>query len=134
MTEHPSLPSKPIILSRLPAKEWFGLDEAAAHSGWGRGFVRARILKGELPAQACTTGDARHTGRNSTYRIHVDDLCFFIIRNPARKLTDAPFRDLAMIIRSWPAWMRRELVKLLDRLGHDDSTRADDEVSGEPRI
>jgi hypothetical protein len=134
MLEHPSLPSKPIILSRLPAKEWFGLDEAAAHSGWGRGYVRARIVNGELPAQACTTGDARHTGRNSTYRIHVDDLCFFIIRNPRRKLTEEPYRDVTMILRAWPAWMRREFVKLLNRLGHDNSARPDDEVSSETRI
>jgi hypothetical protein len=111
----PYLPGKPIILSRLPAQDWFTLDEAAAHSGWGRTFVRNRILNGELPAQECKTGDPRHTGRNHSYRIHVDDLVVFIIRNSQGKYTEEKvFRDAATIIRSWPAWMRRELVKFVN--------------------
>ena len=110
------LPGKPLILSRLPAKDWFTLEEAAAHSGWGRTFVRARIVNGELPAQECKTGDARHTGRNHTYRIHVDDLVLFIIRNSHGKYSEEKtFRDAAAIITSWPAWMRRELVKFINR-------------------
>ena len=112
----PYLPGKPLILSRLPAQDWFTLEEAAAHSGWGRTFVRARIVNGELPAQECKTGDVRHTGRNNTYRIHVDDLVLFILRNSHGKYTEEKtFRDAATILHTWPAWMRREMIKCLER-------------------
>ena len=117
MPEHPYLPGKAIILSRLPAQDWFTIDEAAEYSGWGRTFVRSHVVSGELPAQQGTGCDARYRAKNSSYRIHIDDLVFFIIRNGNGHYTEEkPFRDVISIIRSWPVWMIRELQKALNRL------------------
>ncbi|MEO5914837.1 MAG: hypothetical protein ABIS50_11430 [Luteolibacter sp.] len=110
------LPGKAIVLSRLPAQDWFSVDEAAQHSGWGRTFIRQRCISGELPAQQCTGCDARHHGRNISYRIHVDDLVMFILKNSnGRYSEEKPFRDVATITRTWPEWMRKELVTFLSR-------------------
>lgn len=110
------LPGKAIILSRLPAQDWFTVDEAAEYSGWGRTFVRSHVLTGDLPAQQRTGCDARYRGKNTSYRIHVDDLVFFILRNGNGKYTDEKvFRDVATVLRTWPVWMRKELIKYLDR-------------------
>ena len=111
------LPGKPIILSRLPAKEWFSLDEAAAAAGWSRSFMRGRIHDGTLPAQAFQkplTARGNRRGTHTTYRVHVDDLALFIIRHGAKRYSEEkPFRDVAAIVRTWPRWMARELAKVL---------------------
>jgi len=110
-------PGKSLILSRLPAKDWFSLDEAAEHSGWSRSFVRSRIVDGTLAAQEFQApGDPARLRRHRTYRIHVDDLAVFIIRHGAKRYgEEKPFRDVAMILRTWPAWMRREMLTFLER-------------------
>jgi hypothetical protein len=114
------LPGKAIILSRLPAQDWFTLDEAAEHSGWSRSFIRLRVISGELPAQAYPAepapSDTYCRARLQRTRIHIDDLVLFILRNGNGRYTDEKtFRDAATIMRTWPAWMRREMVKHLQR-------------------
>ncbi len=113
------IPGKPLLLSRLPAREWFSVAEAAQYSGWGRSYVTDRIKDGTLPAQEYQKPEekrAKGKGKHSTYRIHVDDLVLFIINNSAGRINEEKhFSDVAMIIRRWPAWMRRELLKFVDR-------------------
>jgi hypothetical protein len=120
MTEHPYLPGKAIILSRLPAKDWFTLDEVAAQSGWSRSFIRDRVKMGELPAQEYqkpVENRAKGKGTHQTYRIHVDDLVVFIMKNGSGRYSEErPFRDVVSIIRTWPVWMIRELLKVINRL------------------
>jgi len=113
-----TLPGTAIILSRLPAQDWFSVEEAARHSGWSRNFVRARILSGDLSAQSHDRKpDARRSaGKHATYRIHVDDLVLFIMRNSRGKYADAKLlSDAAQIIRSWPANLQRGLIIYLNR-------------------
>lgn len=117
MSQNPYVPGKAIVLSRLPAQDWFTVEEAARYSGWGRTYVVERIAAGKLPAQEGTSSSPRRIGRNRTYRIHVDDLVLFILLNSRGKYTEErPFRDVVAIIRPWPAWMQRELIKVLNRL------------------
>lgn len=117
MPEHPYLPGKAIILSRLPAQDWFSVEEAARYSGWGRTFVREHCVAGKLPAQGVKSCNPRRSGKNITYRIHVDDLVLFILQNSNGKYSEErPFRDIVSVIRSWPPWMIRELLKVLNRL------------------
>lgn len=115
----PYQPGKAIILSRLPAQDHFTVEQAALHSGWSPSFIRARCNTGELPAQEYNkpgSGLTRATGKHSSYRIHIDDLVLFILRNGNGKYTDEKiFRDAATILRTWPAWMRREMIKWLER-------------------
>lgn len=119
-TMPPYLPGQPIILSRLPAKDWFTLDECAAAAGWSRSFMRDRIHDGTLPAQAyqkCPAARAKGRGNHCTYRVHVDDLTLFIIRYGAKKYSEEkPFRDVHAIVRTWPRWMIRELLKALEKI------------------
>ncbi len=114
-----TLPGTAIILSRLPAKDWFSLEEAARYSGWSPKFVRQKISNGELAAQACqrnTSKPKSKTGQYATYRIHVDDLVLFIMRNSRGKYADAKLlSDAAIIIRSWPANIQRGLIIYLNR-------------------
>jgi hypothetical protein len=116
----PYLPGHPIILSRLPAKDWFTLDEAAAAAGWSRSFMRDRIKDGTLPAQSYQKpfqARAKGRGTHGTYRIHVDDLVLFIVRHGAKEYSEEkPFRDVAAIIRTWPRWMISELSKVIAKL------------------
>lgn len=120
MAENPYLPGKAIILSRLPAHDWFTLDESAKYSGWSRSYMRDRIKDGSLAAQEFQKPEAARAkgkGTHMTYRIHVDDLVVFIMRNGTGRYTEEkPFRDVVAIIRSWPLWMIRELQKALNRL------------------
>ncbi|MEO5917370.1 MAG: hypothetical protein ABIS50_24285 [Luteolibacter sp.] len=117
MIDHPYLPGKAIILSRLPAQDWFTVEEAAEYSGWGRSFIRLRVLSGELPAQKSMGTDSRHPRKHLYYRIHVDDLALFILSNGSGKYSEEkPFRDIVSIVRTWPLWMIRELQKSLNRL------------------
>ena len=113
------IPGHTIILSRLPAQDWFTLDEAARHAGWSRSFMRDRILDGTLTAQEYQREPefrSKKQGLHRTYRVHIDDLVLFIARNAACHYSEEkPFRDVAMIIRGWPAWMRREMAKVLAR-------------------
>lgn len=115
----PYLPGKPLILSRLPAQTWFTLEEVAAHSGWSRSHIRNRVEAGDLPAQKFQRPEAARSGARGThksYQVHVDDLVFFIINHSNGKYTEEKiFSDAATIVRSWPAWMRREMVKYLTR-------------------
>lgn len=120
MSDRPYLPGKAIILSRLPAKDWFSLEEAAKHSGWSRTFIRRHITSGTLAAQACQRSSdkpASNGGKYATYRVHVDDLVVFILKNGGSRYSEErPFRDIVSIIRLWPAWMIRELQKVLNRM------------------
>jgi len=121
------VPGHAIILSRLPNQDWFTLDEAAAHAGWSRSYMRDRIRDGTLAAQEYQKEPAyraKGKGLHRTYRVHVDDLALFIMRNASGRYSEEkPFRDVAMIIRGWPAWMRRELAKVLARsLPADDKS------------
>lgn len=114
-----SLPSTAIILSRLPAQDWFTIDEAAAASGWGRTFIRECILEGKLAAQDCAGGKSCKSGkpgRKATYRIHVDDLVLFIMRNSRGKYETVKLvSDAALIIRQWPRQVQRGLIIYLER-------------------
>lgn len=114
-----TLPTTAIILSRLPAQDWFSLEEAARHSGWSRSFIRRRIRSGELAAQGCYRSSNKpknKDGQYATYRIHVDDLVLFIMRNSRGKYADAKLlSDAAIIIRSWPANIQRGLIIYLNR-------------------
>lgn len=110
-------PGRSIILSRLPARDWFSIDQAAAASGWSRSFIRGQIKAGRLPAQAYRK-PARGTGRPYfVYRIHVDDLVTWILSNTGEGskfyTEEKPFRDICLVVRLWPSWMRRELIKFL---------------------
>jgi hypothetical protein len=120
MPEHPYLPGKALILSRLPPKDWFTLDEAAQYSGWSRSFIVARVRSGELPAQQYQKplkNRAKGKRTHLTHRIYMDDLVIFIMRNSGGRYTEEkPFRDVVSIIRTWPAWMIRELLKALNRI------------------
>lgn len=117
---HPYQPGKAIILSRLPAQQWFTLDEAAEHSGWSRSFIRDRVKAGAIPAQefqkpVADRGKGR--GTHCTYRIHIDDLVLFIMRNNSGRFSEEkPFRDVVLVVRAWPVWMIRELHKALGRI------------------
>lgn len=138
------LPGKAVILSRLPAQDWFTPDEAAEHSGWSRSFIRTRVISGDLPAQTYPAPVPAGSGtraRHLTAKIHVDDLVLFILRNSNGKYTDEKvFRDVATVIRTWPAWMRREMVKHLERSltpssspeagGHDNGAVDQAQTSG----
>lgn len=111
-----TIPATAIILSRLPAKDWFTIDEAAAASGWGRTFVRDCIATGKLAAQECAGAEAKRPGRKSTYRIHVDDLVLFIMRNSHGKYETAKLvSDAVLIIRQWPPQVQRGLMIYLER-------------------
>lgn len=120
MSEHPYLPGKALVLSRLPGQDWFSLEEAATHSGWSRSHMRNRVKDGTLVAQAfqkAAPAGSKRPGVHQTYRIHVDDLVIFIIRNGnGRPTEEKHFRDVVSIIRAWPPWMIRELQKVLTRL------------------
>lgn len=117
----PYEPGRALILSRLPAKDWFTLDEAATHAGWSHAFMRARVADGSLAVQEFQKPvecRAWGRGRHCSYRVHIDDLVLFILRHPSGRWNfseEKPFRDVAMITRSWPKWMRRELIKTLER-------------------
>lgn len=115
----PYLPGKHVVLSRLPAQDYFTVEEAARHSGWSPSFIRRCCNTGELACQEYQKtgkGTTRAEGKHASYRIHIDDLVFFILRNGNGKYTDEkPFRDVADIVRTWPAWMRQEMVKHLNR-------------------
>jgi hypothetical protein len=113
----PYIPGKALILSRLPALEWFTLDQAAEASGWSRSYIRQRIRQGDLPAQAYQK-KTTHGGRTYlSYRIHVDDLCIFIMQNNSGRFSEEkPFRDIVTIVRGWPKWMIRELHTAIGRL------------------
>lgn len=105
-----------VILSRLPAQDWFTVEEAAAASGWGRTFVRDKIVAGQLAAQECNREGQKRPGRKCAYRIHIDDLVLFIMRNSrgryeAQKLVS----DAALIIRQWPPGVQRGLIIYLER-------------------
>lgn len=110
-------PGKSLILSRLPDQQWFTLDEAAAHSGWSRSFIRDRVKAGLIPAQEFQKPEplrAKGRGTHCTYRIHVDDLALFIMRNGSSRFSEEkPFRDVVLIVRAWPLWMVRELHKAI---------------------
>ena len=112
-------PGQSLILSRLPNQDWFTLDEAAAHSGWSRSYMRDRIRDGTLAAQEYQkphAARAKGKGLHRTYRVHVDDLVLFIMRNSSGRYSEEkPFLDVAMILRGWPPWMRREMIKHLVR-------------------
>lgn len=113
-----TLPGTAIILSRLPAQDWFTVEEAAECSGWSSSFIRARISKGELAAQKYDQkrDGKRGAGNYSSFRIHVDDLVLFIMRNSRGKYADAKLlSDAAMIIRTWPANLQRGLMIYLNR-------------------
>ena len=119
----PYVPGKSLVLSRLPAQEWFTAEEAAAASGWSRTFINARIRDGKLvaqqwqpdPDQPQVAGPARLNCR--TYKIHVDDLALFIMLNGRGRYTEAkPINDVIMIVRSWPRWLLRHLHTALGRL------------------
>lgn len=114
------IPGKALILSRLPAQDWFTLDEAAEHSGWSRSFVRDRVNSGMLPAQKFQKPEAaRKKGRGThcTYRIHVDDLVIFIMSHGnGRYSEEKPFCDVVGIVRTWPKWMIKELIRALAKL------------------
>lgn len=131
----PYLPGQAIILSRLPNQDWFTLDEAAGHAGWSRSYMRDRIKDGTLAAQEYQkphAARAKGKGLHRTYRIHVDDLVLFIMRNGNGRFSEEkPFRDVAMIIRGWPAWMRRELAKHLARGLAPAVTSQESRVTGE---
>jgi len=112
----PYLPGKDLILSRLPRQDWFTLDEAALHAGWSRNFMRDRCQDGTLANQAYQkTGAARRKRKSyCSYRIHRDDLALFILRHGNKHFgEEKPFRDVATIVRGWPVWMQRELVKFV---------------------
>lgn len=113
---HPGLA---LILSRLPAQDWFTPDEAAAHSGWSRSFICNRIKEGKLPAQSFQKDPehrAKGKGAHESHRIHVDDLATFIAKNGQGRFAELnPFHDVVTIVRTWPAWMRRELATVLAR-------------------
>ena len=123
------IPGKSIILSRLPAKEWFTLDEVGYHSGWGRSFIRDRIKDGSLQAQEYQRPEDARKGKRPhlTYRVHVDDLALFIIRHGSKMTEERPFRDVAMIVRSWPRWMIKEMQTFIER-----TLSASAEKSGAP--
>ena len=107
------------MLSRLPAQEWFTVDEAAAASGWSRSFMRGQIKAGRLAAQSYQAPERAGGRTYFTYRIHVDDLVTWILTNSGEGSKffseEKPFRDVCLVVRFWPAWMRRELIKYLSR-------------------
>lgn len=109
-------PGRAIVLSRLPDREWFTLDQAAEASGWSRSFLRKQIKRGQLPAQSHRRGSVE-SRKYYVYRIHVDDLAAWIIRNSGEGSKhyseEKPFRDICLIVRFWPSWMRRELIRHL---------------------
>lgn len=111
------MPGTALILSRLPAQDWFTIDEAAKAAGWGRTFVRDCITSGKLAAQECKPEEGRRkAGRKASYRIYVDDLVFFIMRNSRGKYETARLvSDAAIIIRQWPASVQRGLIIYLER-------------------
>lgn len=136
MAEHPYLPGKALVLSRLPAQDFFSVEEAARHSGWSPSFIRARCNSGDLAAQSFQktgAGSTRADGKHVTYRIHVDDLVLWILTNGQEKYREEkPFRDVVSIIRTWPLWMVRELQKVLKRLFPDaDAVGTRSEQGGE---
>ncbi len=110
-------PGKALILSRLPAREWFTLDEAAEASGWSRSYIRQRIRQEDLPAQSYQKKTSSGGRTYLSYRIHVDDLALFIIQNNSGRFTEEkPFVDVVTIVRGWPSWMIRELHTALGRI------------------
>jgi len=110
-------PGRSIVLARLPARDWFSIDQAAEASGWSRSFIRGQIKAGRLPAQSYRKPDRRNGRPYYVYRIHIDDLASWILANTgegSRFYTEEkPFRDICLIIRFWPAWMRKELIRHL---------------------
>lgn len=135
MSEHPYLPGKALVLSRLPAKDWFTLDESAQYSGWSRSYMRDRIKDGSIAAQEFQKPEkarAKGKGTHCTYRIHIDDLVVFIMKNGRDRFSEEkPFRDVVSIIRSWPTWMIRELHKAIGRILPAQAARTDDGSCGE---
>lgn len=112
-----------IIRSRLPAQDWFTIDEAAAASGWGRTFIRECINNGTLISRPCALAATRKPGRRAKYRIHADDLVLFIMRNGHGKYeTIKLVSDAAAIIRKWPRSLQRWLIGHLS--GHLDRDAA----------
>lgn len=127
------LPGKDLIGNRLPNQEWFSLDEAAHHSGWGRTFIRDRVKDGTLPSQKFQ-GESKRRAVHLTYRVHRDELVLFILRNgQGHYREEKPFRDVAMIVRQWPGWMQRELVKFVNQsLSGDRGVAPKPEAGTEP--
>jgi hypothetical protein len=112
------LPGTAIILSRLPAQDWFTVEEAARHSGWSRNFVRARILSGDLSAQSHDRKPdfKRGYGKHGTKRIHVDDLAKFIMDNSRGGYQDAKIlAATAGVIRKWSQPLQRGLMTYLEK-------------------
>lgn len=110
-------PGKPLILHRLPAREWFSVDQAAHASGWSPSFIKTRIRNGEIPAQSYSD-PARLLNRiERTHRIHVDDLVLFILLNGQGRYEEKKsFADVFAVLRNWPLWMLREMHKALGLL------------------
>lgn len=119
-------PGKALIFSRLPAQHWFALDEAAEYSGWSRSFIKDRVKDGTLPAQEFQKEEparSKNKGTHRTYRIHVDDLVFFILKNGNGRYSEQrPFKDVVMITETWPSWMRKALVQHISDLVTPPST------------
>lgn len=111
-------PGKPLILHRLPAQEWFSVDEAAHASGWSPSFIKARITDGTIPAQSYRDANADPEVRvHRSNRIHVDDLVLFILLNGQGRYEEKKsFGDVIAVIRSWPLWMLKEMHKALGLL------------------
>lgn len=102
-----------IVLSRLPAKDWFTVDEAAQYSGWCRTYIKERIADGTLTAQQSAQKNKR---AYAVKRIHVDDLALFIIQHGRGGYSEGkPLQDVLAITRTWPAWLRRHLVSAIEK-------------------
>jgi hypothetical protein len=110
-------PGKPLILSRLPAQDWFTPDQAASASGWSPSYIKARIADGTIPAQSrAPESESRPTSRCSN-RIHIDDLVLFILLNGQGRYEEKKsFADVVAVLRPWPLWMLKEMHKALGLL------------------
>jgi hypothetical protein len=125
---HPYIPGKALILSRLPAQDWFTPDEAADASGWGVTYIRDRIKDGTLVAQQWQGQPEQRAGGggvHNTYRIHVDDLVLFILLNGRGRYGEAkPIQDIIAIVRTWPRWLLSHLHAAIGQILSKPGTSA----------
>ena len=128
-------PGKSLILSRLPALEWFTLDQAAEASGWSRSHIRKRIQLGDIRAQSYQKKTSLGGRTYLSYRIHVDDLVLFIIQHNSGRFNfeeKKPFVDIVTIVRGWPYWMIRELHTALGRIIESKHVKKPAATNGQP--
>ncbi len=111
-------PGKTIILSRLPAQDWFTVAEVARYSGWSENFIKNQIYLGKIPAQSYQSeADKRGVKQHQTHRVYIDDLVIFIMLNGQGRYDEKKsFGDVVAVLRPWPLWMLRELHKALSSI------------------